>query len=81
MPDEPLYSVVHRPVPSRSHNRVEAPILGSLGYCFHALAVTSCLHDLGAGARAPHPRKGRVKKVPHHRTRIRIVDNEKSSAQ
>jgi hypothetical protein len=81
MSDEPLCSVVRRPVPSRSHERIEVPTLGSLGHCPHSLAMTSCLHDLGVGAGAPHPRNRRVKKVPRHPTRVKIVKNEESSTQ
>jgi hypothetical protein len=81
MPGEPLCSVVHRPVPSRSHNRIKAPFLSNLSYGLPALAVASCVNDLGPGARLPQSRKGRVKKVPRHLTRIRIVDDEESSPQ
>ena len=81
MPDETLCSIMQRPVASRRHNRIEAPTLGSLGCGLHALAVTSCLHDLSAGARVPQPRKGHMIKVPRHQTGVRIVDDEKSSTQ
>ena len=79
--DEPLCSIVHGAVSSGSYNRIEALTLGSLGYYPHSLAMTNCLHDLGVGARAPHPRNRRVKKVPRHPTRVRIVENEESSTQ
>jgi hypothetical protein len=81
MPDEPLCSVVNRPVSSRSHDRIEAPALSSLGDCLHAFPMTSCLHNLGVSARASHPGKRPLKKVLRHRTCVRIVDNEESSTQ
>jgi hypothetical protein len=48
---------------------------------FHALAMASGFHDLGVAARAAHPHEGGVKEMPSRRTRIRIVDDEKSRAQ
>jgi len=81
MPDESLCGIMQCPVSSRSHNCVEVSTLSSLYDGLPSFAVSSCLHDLNTGARAPQPCKGRVKKVLRFRTRIRIVDNEESSAQ
>ena len=50
MADETLHSVVHRSVSSRRHDRIEAPAPGSVRCSHHAFTVTSCLHNLSAGA-------------------------------
>ena len=77
----PLCGIMQRAVSSRSDNCIEGSALGGLGDGLPTFAVSSCLHDLNTGARAPQPCKGRMKKVLRFRTRIRIVDNEESSAQ
>jgi hypothetical protein len=69
------------PSPPAATTASKLPFFSNLSYGLPALAVASCVNDLGPGARLPQSRKGRVKKVPRHLTRIRIVDDEESSPQ